>query len=381
MASHLLEAMSREGFEEVVALHDRRSGLRAFLAIHDSTQGPAFGGLRRWSYLDEDQALRDCLRLSRSMTYKCALAGLPAGGAKLVILDRAELDLAAAYRAIGAFVERLQGRFYTGPDVGTDAEELAWVAEETRFVTRPDAQGPGLLAESTCAGVFAGIAACLRHLDGEEDWRRRTIVVQGLGAVGRGLARLLLEAGARVRASELEPEKAERLARDLELELVDPASEYDQPCDVFASANMEHPYALASAGMAGPVALFARDVFAPCALGGILHDLTLTRLRCRIVAGGANNVLVRSLHGERLHERGVLYAPDFAINSGALIRGALFHLEGRRESVENVGARIGEVLGGIFARARAEGLAPVRVAVDEAAERIARWRGESTVNA
>lgn len=353
MASHLLEAMSREGFEEVVALHDRRSGLRAFLAIHDSTQGPAFGGLRRWAYLDEDQALRDCLRLSRSMTYKCALASLPAGGAKLVILDRPELDLPAAYRAIGTFVERLQGRFYTGPDVGTDADELGWVAEQTRFVTRPDAEGPGLLAESTCAGVFAGIAACLRHLDGEEDWRRRTIVVQGLGAVGRGLARLLLEAGAKVRASELEPDKAERVARDLELELVDPASEYDQPCDVFA----------------------------PCALGGILHDLTLTRLRCRIVAGGANNVLVRSLHGERLHERGVLYAPDFAINSGALIRGALFHLEGRRESVEKIGARIGEVLGGILARAREEGLAPVRVAVDEAAGRIAGWRGESPVNA
>ena len=318
-------------------------------ASHDSTQGPAFGGLRRWSYLDEDQALRDCLRLSRAMTYKCALAGLPAGGAKLVILDRPELDLAASYRAIGAFVERLGGRFYTGPDVGTDAEELAWVAEETRFVTRPDELGPGLLPESTCAGVFAGIAACLRHLDGDEDWRRRTVVVQGLGAVGRGLARLLLEAGAKVRASELDPEKAERVARDLELELVDPTSEYDQPCDVFA----------------------------PCALGGILHDLTLTRLHCRIVAGGANNVLVRSLHGERLHERGVLYAPDFAINSGALIRGALFHLEGRRESVERIGARIGEVLGQILARAKSEGIAPVRVAVDEAALRIARWRGES----
>jgi leucine dehydrogenase len=349
MAMHLLEALAREGFEEVIALHDRRSGLRAFLAIHDSTRGPAFGGLRRWSYRDEDQALRDCLRLSRSMTYKCALAGLAAGGAKLVILDRAELDLAAAYRAIGALVECLGGRFYTGPDVGTDAQELAWVAEKTRYVTRPDSEGPGLLAESTCAGVFAGIAACLRHLDGEEDWRGRTVVVQGLGAVGRGLARLLLQAGASVRASELDPDKAVRVGRELELELVDPATEYDQPCDVFA----------------------------PCALGGILHDLTLGRLRCRVVAGGANNVLVRSLHGERLHERGVLYAPDFAINSGALIRGALFHLEGRRESVEDIGARIGETLGGILARARERQLAPVRVALGEASARIAQWRGES----
>ncbi len=346
MAIHLLDAMSREGFEELIALHDRRSGLRAFLAIHDSTQGPAFGGLRRWSYVDEDQALRDCLRLSRAMTYKCALAGLAAGGAKLVILDRQDLDLPGAYRAIGQLVERLAGRFYTGPDVGTDAAELAWVAEETRFVTRPDAQGPGELAEATCAGVFAGMASALRHLDGEEDWARRTVVVQGLGAVGRGLARRLREVGARVRASDLDPDKAEEIARVLELELIDPATEYDQRCDVFA----------------------------PCALGGILHDLTLTRLRCRVVAGGANNVLARTLHGERLHERGILYAPDFVINSGALIRGALFHLEGRREPVEAIGARIGGVLDEILARARAESLAPVRVAVDTASERIERWR-------
>jgi leucine dehydrogenase len=199
--------------------------------------------------------------------------------------------------------------------------------------------------------VFAGIATCLRQLDGQEDWPRRIVVVQGLGSVGRGLARLLLAAGAKVRASEIDPERAEQVARELDLELVDPATEYDQPCDVFA----------------------------PCALGGILHDLTLTRLRCRIVAGGANNVLVRSLHGERLHEHGVLYAPDFAINSGALIRGALFHLEGRRESVERIGARIGESLGRILDRARAEGLAPVRVALDEAGRRIARGRGEDSV--
>lgn len=350
MAIHLFDAMSREGFEELVALHDRASGLRAFLAIHDSAQGPAFGGLRRWSYVDEDQALRDCLRLSRAMTYKCALADLRAGGAKLVILDRPELDLPAAYRAIGDLVERLAGRFCTGPDVGTDATELGWVAERTRFVTRPDAEGPGELAESTCAGVFAGIASALRHLDGAEDWPRRTVVVQGLGAVGCGLARLLREAGARVRASDLDSDKAESIARALELELVDPATEYDQRCDVFA----------------------------PCALGGILHDLTLTRLRCRIVAGGANNVLARTLHGERLHARGILYAPDFVINSGALIRGALFHLEGRREPVPAIGARIGAVLDRILARSRAEALAPVRVAVDEASERIERWRAAAT---
>src|SRR5690349_3129683 len=119
MAVHILDAMAREGFEEVVALHDRRSNLRAFLAIHDTTRGPAFGGIRRWAYYDEDQALRDCLRLSRAMTYKAALADLDAGGAKLVILERPDLEPDDAYRYIGDVVERLGGRFYTGPDVGT----------------------------------------------------------------------------------------------------------------------------------------------------------------------------------------------------------------------------------------------------------------------
>jgi leucine dehydrogenase len=348
MAVHILDAMAREGFEEVIALHDRRSNLRGFLGIHDSSHGPAFGGMRRWSYLDEDQALRDCLRLAHAMTHKCALAELPAGGAKLVVLDRPDLDLAAAYRWIGGFVESLRGRFYTGPDVGTGEEELAWVASRTRYVTSPGASGPGDLAESTCAGVFAGMEAALRHLDGEEDWPRRTVVVQGLGGIGCGIARRLRERGARVLAAEIESERAAAVASELDLELVDPATEFDQPCDIFA----------------------------PCALGGILHDLTITRLRCRIVAGGANNVLARAVHGERLHALDILYAPDIVIGAGALIRGAVFHLEGRSEPVEAIGARIGKTLGAILERSRSEGAAPSRVAFEEAEERIARWRAQ-----
>ena len=346
MGVHILDAMAREGFEEVVALHDRGSGLRGFLAIHNSSAGPAFGGIRRWAYADEDQALRDCLRLARAMTHKCALADLPAGGAKLVLLDRPDLDLASAYRFLGDFVEGLHGRFYTGPDVGTKERELGWLAARTRYATDPGPDGPGELVESTCAGVFAGIAAALRHLDGEEDWPRRTIVVQGLGGVGRGLAKRLVERGARVLAAEIDGDLAEEIARELGLGLLDPATEYDQPCDVFA----------------------------PCALGGILHDLTLARLRCRIVSGGANNVLARAVHGERLHELGILYAPDIAVTSGALIRGALFHLEGRCEPVEAIGARVGAALTAILERARDEEAPPARVALDEAEERIARRR-------
>lgn len=342
MSIHLLDALARDGFEEVIAVHDRRSGLRAFLAIHDSSLGPAFGGIRRWTYLDEETALRDCLRLARSMTYKCALAELPAGGGKLVLLDQPDLDLEAAYRFIGGFVERLAGRFYTGPDVGTAPELLACVAEQTNFVTNPGPEGPGLLAEATCAGVIEGMAAALRQLDGEEDWGRRTVVVQGLGEVGARVARVLCERGAKVMAAEADPERAQIVADELPLELIDPTSEFDPECDVFA----------------------------PCALGGILHDLSLKRLRCRIVAGGANNVLASPTHGDRLHERGILYVPDFVINSGALIRGARFHLDGEREPVENIGARIGRVAERVLGMAAEEDQPPARIAAREAELKI-----------
>jgi leucine dehydrogenase len=352
MSVHILDAMAREGFEEVLALHDHVSGLRAFLGIHDTTCGPAFGGIRRWTYRDEREALQDCLRLARAMTHKCALAELPAGGGKLVVLDRDDIDWERGYDYLGRVVERLAGRFYTGPDVGTGPEELARMARTTGFVTDPGPEGPGELPESTSEGVFQGIAAALARLDGEVDWAARTVVVQGLGEVGGRLARRLRGAGARVLAIEVDAERAERVARELELELLPPSAGLEEPCDVFA----------------------------PCALGGILHDLALERLRCRVVAGAANNVLARPLHGDRLHERGILYAPDFIVNSGALIRGTLFHLEGRREPVHDIGVRIGRILASVLEHAAAEGEPPARVAVRLAEERIASWRARASAD-
>lgn len=344
MSIHLLDAMAREGFEEVVAIHDSRSGLRAFLGIHDTSRGPAFGGIRRWAYRSEREALRDCLRLSRAMTYKCALADLPAGGAKIVIIDRPDLDVEAAFEHLGRTIERMAGRLCTGPDLGTGDVELAALARCTSYVTDPGPDGPGELAESTAAGVLAGIEAGLVQLDGAADWSERTLVVQGLGEVGSRVARRLVQSGARVLASEIDPGKAERIGTELGLECIDPASEYDPTCDVFV----------------------------PCALGGILHDLTLTRLRCRIVAGGANNVLARALHGDRLHERGILYVPDFVINAGALIRGATFHLQGVREPVAVIERRVGRSVARILSLAAEERLPPARVAVREAERRLDR---------
>jgi len=346
MSVHILDAMAREGFEQVIALSDRRSGLRAFLGIHDTTAGPAFGGIRRWSYLDEKQALLDCLRLSRAMTHKCALLELPAGGGKLVVLDRPEMDRVEAYRHIGQCVEELGGRFYTGPDVGTGRDDLACVAERTAYVTRPDEDGPGDLSAATCEGVFAGLAAGLRHLDGEEDWARRVVVIQGLGGIGERLAERLARRGARVIGSDVDANRAAEVGGRLGIEIVDSSGEYDLECDVFA----------------------------PCALGGILHDLTVKRLRARMVVGGANNVLAKGFHADQLHERGILYLPDFAVNAGALILGSTFHLEARREPLESIGRRVGDLVTHVLELGAAQDEPPARVAMREAERRIAARR-------
>ena len=334
--------MAREGFEELVALHDRRSGLRAFLGLHDTSGGPAFGGIRRWAYVDERGALLDCLRLARAMTWKCALAGVPGGGGKIVVLEREGLDRLAAYRALGESVERLGGRYYTGPDMGTGSEELAEVAAATSFVTRPGPEGPGDLADATAEGVFAGMRATMVHLDGEEDWARRTVVVQGLGGVGAGLTRRLVSAGARVVACDLDVERAQELRDELGIELVEPEDSLSIECDLLA----------------------------PCALGGVLHDLSVLRLRCRAIAGAANNLLARTMHGDRLRELGVLLVPDIALNAGALILGATFHLEGRRPDGAEIAGRVRATVAELLERAREEQRAPTRVALDEARERV-----------
>lgn len=347
MSVQILDAMARGGFEQVLALHDRESGLRGFIALHDTSSGPAFGGIRRWSYIDEQRALMDCLRLSRAMSHKCALVGLPAGGGKMVIFDQEGLDVERAYRHIGRAVEQLGGKFYTGPDVGTGDRELAWVAAETRFVTSPGADGPGDLPQATCEGVFAGMAEGLRHLDGELNWSDKTVVIQGLGGVGARLARRLVEAGARVIGADIDPERAAATKASHGIEIVDPAREFDIPCDVFA----------------------------PCAMGGILHDLTVKRLQARLVAGAANNILARSVHGEQLHQRNVLYIPDIAINSGALIRGAHFHLNGEREPAGDIETRVGLATRKILERASAENRPTSRVALEEADRILDERRG------
>lgn len=342
MAVHVLDAMSREGFEEVIAFNDRKSGARAFLGIHDTSAGPAFGGIRRFAYRDEKEGLVDCLRLSLAMSYKCALTDIAGGGAKMVLFDRPYLDLEGAYRFVGECVAKLAGRYYAGPDVGTGWQELAWVGEATSNVTLPGPGGPGDLPAATCAGVFAGMEAGLRQLYGEEDWPARTVVIQGLGSVGRLIAERLRDLGARVIVAEIDADRLAESVGELGIEWVEAGTEMDRECDVFC----------------------------PCAMGGIIHDLSVQRLRARIVCGAANNLLARTLHGDRLHERGILYVPDFVVNSGAVILGAEFHLSGRGTPLKEIEERIGRAATDILRMATEDNAPTARIALREANRRI-----------
>lgn len=346
MSVQILSALARDGFEELIALHEPACGLSAFIALHDTSAGPAIGGIRRWSYTDESAALADCLRLAHVMTAKCVLADLPAGGAKTVILERRELVPEQAYRALGRRIEQLGGRYYAGPDVGTGERETGWLAAETRYAADPGPAGPGLLSQATAAGVLAGMRVALLELDGAVDWAGRTVVVQGLGQVGMELVRRLREHDVRVCASDLDHERCAHAEREYGVEAVAPGDELSIPCDVFS----------------------------PTALGGVLHDLSLVKLAARAVVGAANNPLASLEHGDRLHDKGVLYLPDFVVNSGALVRGTLFHLQGRREPIDAIEERIAASARAVLERARIEGRPPARVALREVEERVARRR-------
>ncbi len=328
-------------FEQIQVLRDPEIGFLGFIVIHDSRRGPAFGGIRRWSYLTPEEALEDCLRLAQAMTLKCAIHGIPGGGGKAVILQQPGLDRQAAYRLLGRYLQHMGGRFYTGPDFGTEAGDLEAVASTTEFVAAPGPEGPGNLAEPTALGVFAGIRALATRL-GAVDLADLRIAVQGLGEVGQRLARMLHQAGARLLLADVQQDRATDLGRELDAQVVDTREILSMACDIYA----------------------------PCAMGGVIHRESLPTLRARAVAGAANNVLASPEQGRELHRRGILYAPDFVINSGALVHGALFQVEGRTPPPARI-ERIGELVGEILDRAAAQNRPPEQLAEEMAQEHIA----------
>ena len=327
-------------FEQVEVFTDRASGMQAVLAIHDTRMGPAFGGIRRRAYASLEEATRDVLQLAAAMTWKCAMAGLPAGGGKMVLLDHEGLDRPAAYRCIGTFVASLGGRFSTGPDVGTTDADLREVCSRTRHCANPDAAGPGDLGRATALGVFHALLATAQRAGIE--LVGATVLVQGLGTVGAPLARMCREAGARLLLADVDGARAQALAAGLGAQVVDPARVLATPCDVLV----------------------------PCALGGLVDTAAAGSLPVRAVCGAANNLLASAEAGRVLHDRGIPVAPDFVANAGALIAGCLHQLNGTRVGDDRITA-IGRTVDAVLGESSRTGRPPGEVALAWARSRVA----------
>jgi leucine dehydrogenase len=328
-----------DAHEGVHVFHNADSGLRAIIAIHSTHLGPAAGGARFWHYADERDAITDALRLSRGMSFKNAMAGLPMGGGKGVILaDPQRTKTPAMLEAFGRAIDSLGGRYVTAEDVGMGEADLAAIGRETRHVSGlpvgADAAGgdPGPV---TATGVFLGVKAAIAHALGRSDASGIHVAIQGVGSVGGGLARLLAAEGARLTLADLDATKAAALARDLG----------------------------ASAVPAAEILGIDADVMSPCALGAVLNEASIASLRTPIVAGGANNQLATPEDGDRLHARGILYAPDYVINAGGIINVALEYLgKENRADVERRVAQIPERLDTVWRESAATGETAARVA-------------------
>jgi leucine dehydrogenase len=338
----IFDVMAEGRHEQLVVWSEPELGYRGIIAIHDTSMGPALGGTRFWSYESDRDAVIDALRLSRSMTYKAAIAGLNLGGGKSVIWgDNRTKDREMIFRAHGRAVESLQGRYITAEDVGTSPEDMEFVAMETRHVT-------GLLGRSgdpspvTAFGVFRGIKASAAIAYDNDSVGGRHVAVQGLGHVGYCLCEDLAQEGARLTVTDIDPERVRRVVESFGAEAVEPDAIYDVEADVFA----------------------------PCALGAVINDDTIARLEVDIVAGAANNQLENSaVHGPALHERGILYAPDYVINAGGLINvyGELEEWTPARS--KRKAGEIYSTLLRIFELARSEG-----ISTETAANRVAEER-------
>ena len=329
-----------DAHEEVAFCFDEASGLKAVIAIHDTARGPAVGGCRMWPYVDEAEALTDALRLSRGMTYKSALAELPFGGGKAVILGDPHKDKSEAlFLAMGRFVESLGGRYITAEDVGISVEDVEIMERVTKHVAGTRSGGAGDPSPSTAYGVLVGIRAAVAHRLGRNSLDGVRVAVQGLGHVGTHLCRFLKEAGAKLTVTDIDRAAVERAETEFDARAVAPEEIY---------------------GADG-------DVFSPCALGAVINDQTIPRLKAPIVAGSANNQLAEPRHGAELRARGLLYAPDYVINAGGIIN--ISH-EGpdydKKAAIDHV-AKIHDTLREIFARADADGM-PTSEAADHIAE-------------
>lgn len=332
---------------ELVAFSEHQtSGLKAIIAVHNSNLGPAVGGCRMFPYVSDEAALEDVLRLSRGMTYKSALAGLPLGGGKAVIIgDHRTQKTPALLEAMGDFIDTLGGKYITAEDSGTGVADMKIIGQRTKHVSGVDAEQSfgGDPSPYTAHGIFWGMKAALQHKLGSDEFNGVRVALQGAGAVGRYLAEQLIAEGAKVFVADINQENLDRVVAMGATQVgVDEIVAYDA------------------------------DVFAPCAMGAVLNDETIPTLQAKIVAGGANNQLAKQQHGEALRALGILYAPDFVINAGGIIEIHHQRMDTADLSREHV-ERIGETLAEIFALSDQQNLATVDVA-----ERLAEAKFRSS---
>jgi len=335
----LFDLMSEKNHEQLVLWNEPEFGYRGIIAIHDTSLGPALGGTRFWQYESDDKAILDALRLARGMTYKAAITGLNLGGGKSVIWgDNKRVDREMVFRAHGRAVESLGGRYITAEDVGTSPDDMEFVRMETEHVV-------GVLGRSgdpspvTAYGVYQGIKAAAAFRWDDDSLEGKHVAVQGLGHVGYHLCEDLAAEGARLSVTDIDGDRVQRVVEDFDATAVDAEGIYDVDADIFA----------------------------PCALGAVVNDDTLERLSVEVVAGAANNVLALSHHGQALHERNILYAPDYVINAGGLINVYGEMNDWATERSKRKAADIYRTLLRIFEHAEAEDL-PTNEAADAVAE-------------
>ncbi|MDI7742185.1 Glu/Leu/Phe/Val dehydrogenase [Lysinibacillus fusiformis] len=290
----IFKYLEKYDYEQVVFCQDKTSGLKAIIAIHDTTLGPALGGSRMWTYATEEQAIEDALRLARGMTYKNAAAGLNLGGGKTVIIGDPFKDKnEEMFRALGRFIQGLNGRYITAEDVGTTVSDMDLIHEETDYVTgiSPTFGSSGNPSPITAYGVYLGMKAAAKEAFGSDSLEGRTVAVQGLGNVAYTLCEYLYKEGAKLVVTDINQKAIDRVVNDFNAIAVAPDEIYKQEVDIFS----------------------------PCALGAIINDETIPQLKARVIAGSANNQLRDSKHGDIIHEMGIVYAPDYVINAGGVI--------------------------------------------------------------
>jgi len=319
---------------------DAATGMRAIVAIHSTARGPAIGGCRFLHYATEEAALTDVIRLARGMSYKAALADLPHGGGKAVLMrpDR-PFDRKALMQAFGRFVDTLGGRYITAVDSGSEVSDMDVIAQETRWVSCTSSSGDP--SPYTAIGVLSGIQAFVKAGLGRPTLSGLRVALQGLGHVGMNLAQKLHEAGAHLVVSDLEQSRLDRAVQQFGARVVAPEAIYAVDCDLFC----------------------------PCGLGAILNENTIAQLRCRIVAGSANNQLAREEDGERLRERGIFYAPDYIINSGGLIQVAMQHAGAPEQAIIDKIVGVGATLERLLSDA-----IRLNLPIEKLADRLAEQR-------